>query len=107
MEPTLIPARQALQMATINGASLLGLADVGILKEGFKADLIALNLKEPQAAPLFDPRRTWSTQRRRRMSVSLSLTGKCWLKKAALPGWTWRKLLMSATAGRRGLQEGV
>ncbi|HOA35815.1 MAG TPA: amidohydrolase [Bacillota bacterium] len=55
MEPTLIPARQALQMATINGASLLGLADVGILKEGFKADLIALNLKEPQAAPLFDP----------------------------------------------------
>lgn len=55
MEPTLIPARIALQMATINGGSLLGLSGVGILKEGFKADLIALNLKAPQAAPLFDP----------------------------------------------------
>lgn len=55
MEPTLIPAKQALQMATANGATLLGLEGVGRLKEGYKADLIALDLKAPHAAPLFDP----------------------------------------------------
>lgn len=55
LSPTLIPARKALQMATVNGAGLLGLADVGILKEGFKADLAALNLRAPQAVPLYDP----------------------------------------------------
>ena len=55
MEPTLIPAKQALQMATANGATLLGLEGVGKLKEGYKADLIALDLKAPHAAPLFDP----------------------------------------------------
>ncbi len=54
MEPTLIPALAALRMATAGGAELLGLDSVGILKEGYKADLIALNLKAPQATPLFD-----------------------------------------------------
>lgn len=54
-EPTLIPAKKALELAVVNGASLLGLSGVGLLKEGFKADLIAFNLKTPQAAPLFEP----------------------------------------------------
>lgn len=54
-EPTLIPAKKALQMATVNGAELLGLSEVGLLREGFKADLIAFDLKVPQATPLFDP----------------------------------------------------
>jgi len=54
-DPTLVPAKRALQMATVNGAELLGLSDVGLLKEGFKADLIAFNLKAPQATPFFDP----------------------------------------------------
>ena len=53
--PTLIPAKEALQMATVNGASLLGLDELGVLKKGFKADLIAVNLKALQATPLFDP----------------------------------------------------
>ena len=54
-EPTLVPAKKALQMAVVNGAALLGLSGVGLLKEGFKADLIAFNLKTPAATPLFDP----------------------------------------------------
>ncbi len=53
--PTLIPAGEALRMATINGASLLGLSDLGLLKKGCKADIIALNMNAPQATPLFDP----------------------------------------------------
>lgn len=54
-EPTLIPARKALQMATVNGAAVLGLADIGILKEGYRADLIAFNLNTVPATPRFDP----------------------------------------------------
>ena len=34
---------------------MLGLSEIGQLKEGYKADLIAFNLKGPQAAPLFEP----------------------------------------------------
>lgn len=54
-DPTLIPAKKALELATIDGARVLGLEQVGLLKEGFKADLIAFNLKETQAVPLFHP----------------------------------------------------
>ncbi|NLA25771.1 MAG: amidohydrolase [Firmicutes bacterium] len=55
MSPTLIPAREALQMATVKGADLLGLDGLGVLKEGFKADLAALNLRTAQATPFFEP----------------------------------------------------
>ena len=54
-EPTLLPAKKALELATVDGAAVLGLPEIGQLKEGYKADLIAFSLKEPQAAPLFEP----------------------------------------------------
>ena len=54
-DPTLIPAEKALELATTGGARVLGLEEVGLLKEGFKADLIAFNLRAPQATPLFHP----------------------------------------------------
>ena len=55
LEPTAVPARKALQLATVEGAALLDLADLGMLREGCKADLIAFKLDVPPAAPLFDP----------------------------------------------------
>lgn len=53
-KPTVVPAKRALQLATVEGAALLGLDGVGMLREGYKADLIAFNLRTPQATPLFD-----------------------------------------------------
>jgi 8-oxoguanine deaminase len=52
----LITARQALEMATIGGASVLGRGDIGALAVGKCADLIALRLDRPEyAGALHDP----------------------------------------------------
>jgi len=49
--PQAIPARRALRMATIDGAKALGLADVGMIREGYKADLVVLDLNMPHTYP--------------------------------------------------------
>ncbi len=51
MDPTLITPGQALRTATRNGALSQGRMDCGIIKEGFKADLIVLKTDEPYMKP--------------------------------------------------------
>ena len=49
-------ARQAIQMATINGARALGLADeTGSIEVGKQADIIALDMSSLNTQPLYDP----------------------------------------------------
>jgi 5-methylthioadenosine/S-adenosylhomocysteine deaminase len=56
MNPTAIPAYQALQMATTNGAIALGLGnETGQLKPGYKADMIIMSFKQPNMLPVYDP----------------------------------------------------
>jgi 5-methylthioadenosine/S-adenosylhomocysteine deaminase len=51
-----IPARQALEMATINAARALGLdAKIGSLEKGKRADITAINLNAPELAPCYQP----------------------------------------------------
>lgn len=54
MDPEAIPAYQALEMATVNGARVLGLSDVGTLAPGMKADLILVNFNKPHLSPQHD-----------------------------------------------------
>ena len=55
-DPTVLPARQALQMATINGAAVLGLADkIGSLSPGKCADIIIVDLEQPHLVPFYNP----------------------------------------------------
>ena len=54
--PETLPAWQALQSATINGARALGLGDVtGSLEIGKCADITALDLYHPSCQPVYEP----------------------------------------------------
>lgn len=55
MDATLIEAKTALKMATSMGAAALKIADTGILKEGFKADLIGISHNKLHLTPLHNP----------------------------------------------------
>ncbi|GAA5346097.1 5-methylthioadenosine/S-adenosylhomocysteine deaminase [Planifilum fimeticola] len=55
-DPAVVPARQVLRMATVEGAKLLGIDDrVGTLEEGKQADLILIDLQKPHLQPLHAP----------------------------------------------------
>jgi 5-methylthioadenosine/S-adenosylhomocysteine deaminase len=55
-DPTVLPARQMLEVVTVNGAKVLGLDDrIGTLVEGHDADLICLSIDGPHTAPMYDP----------------------------------------------------
>lgn len=55
-DPCAVPATEALRMATYNGAKALGMeADIGTLEVGKLADIVALDLGDVRARPLYDP----------------------------------------------------
>lgn len=54
-DPTVISAYEALEMATYGGAKALGLEkEIGQIKEGMRADVILVNMKQPHLTPLHD-----------------------------------------------------
>lgn len=53
LDPEVLPAEVALEMATINGAKAAGLEnEIGSLEVGKKADLMLLDLRKPHLTPL-------------------------------------------------------
>ena len=55
-DPRALPARQVLEMATVEGARALGLAgSVGSLEPGKRADLIVVGMTSARQTPLYDP----------------------------------------------------
>jgi len=55
-DPTVLPARTMLELATSGGARVLGLEGrVGVLREGHDADLICVTTDAANATPVYDP----------------------------------------------------
>lgn len=55
MDPRVITPKEALTMATRNGAIAQGRHDCGLIKEGYKADLVLLKKNSPNMSPAHDP----------------------------------------------------
>ncbi|MBP5281143.1 MAG: amidohydrolase [Lachnospiraceae bacterium] len=53
-DPTACPADMVLKMATLNGADIMGFQGLGALTEGNLADLIMIDLSQPNMRPLHD-----------------------------------------------------
>ncbi len=54
-EPTVMNAQEVVDMATINGAKVLGMDKlIGSLEKGKAADMIIIDLKRPEVYPLYD-----------------------------------------------------
>ena len=51
-DPEAVPAKEVLKMATVNGALSMGLDNCDVLAEGKKADIIMLDLDQPNMRPL-------------------------------------------------------
>lgn len=54
LNPNLIKASQALKMSTANGKHIFGIENMGDIKEGYKADLIILDMNKPHLYPNYD-----------------------------------------------------
>jgi 5-methylthioadenosine/S-adenosylhomocysteine deaminase len=56
MDPRALPARAALEMATIEGARALGMdAQIGSLEAGKRADLVTVSMTAARQTPMYDP----------------------------------------------------
>ncbi|MEA4897963.1 MAG: amidohydrolase [Eubacteriales bacterium] len=53
-DPTLLPAGQALTMATRTGARALGFDDCGLLREGYQADMVLISAEDANMLPCPD-----------------------------------------------------
>jgi 5-methylthioadenosine/S-adenosylhomocysteine deaminase len=55
-DPTVLPARRMVEMATAGGARVLGLdREIGTITEGKQADVVCIAVDGPHSVPLYDP----------------------------------------------------
>ncbi len=88
-----IPADMALRMATLNGAKALGLdQNIGSLKKGKFADLVAIDLNELETQPLFNPLSHIVYSTSRHQVTDVWVAGKQLLKRRKLTTFDTQEL---------------
>ncbi len=103
-DPTLLPARQTVALATREGAAVLGLAAVtGTLTPGKAADLIILDLRRPHLTPRYDPFSHLVYAARAADVTHVLVAGRWLLKGGELQTLDWPALAAAARIQARGL----
>jgi 5-methylthioadenosine/S-adenosylhomocysteine deaminase len=83
--PSVVPASEALKMATINGAKALGLdSEIGSLKIGKAADVVAIDLSDVETQPVLNPLAQLVYAATRHQVSDVWVAGKQLLKKRQL-----------------------
>ena len=98
MDPTVLPARTVLEMATKRGAEAIGLGhEVGAIREGLRADVIQVGISNAHQLPMYDVEShlvyaTHASDVRR-----VFVNGKCLYQDGAFPTIDTEKLRNNVT----------
>ncbi len=103
-DPTILPAAQAVALATREGARVLGLAErTGTLTPGREADLIILDLDQAHLTPLFDPYSHLAYAARAADVRHVMVAGRWLLKDKELATLDWPEISGRSRRGSRDL----
>jgi 5-methylthioadenosine/S-adenosylhomocysteine deaminase len=104
-DATALPARQALRMATLNGATALGLGhEIGSLTPGKAADLCAVDLGSLENRPCFDPVSHLVHVAGRESVSHVWVAGKCCVNNKMLSGFPVNHLDSTITLWQNSLE---
>jgi 5-methylthioadenosine/S-adenosylhomocysteine deaminase len=101
-----LPAYTALQMATVNGARLLGMEDqLGTLASGRLADLIAVDLAHPNTQPVYDPVSTLVYSANSRQVSHVWVNGQLLVEEGRLTRINYQQVLQTAQRWSKRIRE--
>ncbi|HEX6735591.1 MAG TPA: TRZ/ATZ family hydrolase [Azonexus sp.] len=104
-DAAVLPARQALRMATLNGATALGLGQqTGSLTPGKAADLCAIHLGSLETRPCFDPVSHLAHVAGREAVTHVWIAGKCCVDNKILTGYPANHLDSAITLWQNTLE---
>jgi 5-methylthioadenosine/S-adenosylhomocysteine deaminase len=108
MDPQALGAKGALEMATIEGARALHLEnEIGSLETGKKADLIVLNLDQPNAVPMYDVYSQIVYSLKANDVETVVIGGRTVLRDGKLLTVDERKAMLKATEYQKKITEGL
>ncbi|MED4584789.1 amidohydrolase [Brevibacillus choshinensis] len=107
-DPTVLPAEQALRMATIESAKLLGIdAEVGTLEVGKRADLILIDLNKPHLWPVHDLYSLIAYSATGADVDTTIVNGQILMRKRQLLSMSWEEVRREASHRSSRLVEGL
>ncbi|MHB8069221.1 MAG: amidohydrolase [Desulfobaccales bacterium] len=103
-DPTILPAAQAVALATREGARVLGLVErTGTLTPGKEADLIVMDLEQAHLTPLFDPYSHLAYAARAADVRHVMVAGRWLLQDQELATLKWPEIAGRIRTGSRDL----
>jgi len=104
--PESFPAKEAIKMATVNGAKALGLdSEIGSIEKNKKADLVAIDLSTIENQPIFNPLTTLVYSSSRSDVSYVWINGKIKLRDKKLVNIDEERIIQLAKKWQRKLKK--